>query len=127
MEELYEMLEDNKDRLDEVQKMIKERQDGMLIAPRPADDDKIMPVDQSTLAPDALKRDTMKGEAAPNVLQSDTNADALTTENVDSAVEIAAEKMIYTFLGVLVGAILVGVLIGCICIFTVLKCHKRNQ
>jgi hypothetical protein len=35
--------------------MIKDRQDGMLIQPKP--DDTITPVDQTTLAPNALKDD----------------------------------------------------------------------
>ena len=58
MEELFDMLEDNADRLDEVQNMIKDRQDGMKIQTRP--DDKITPADQSTLAPNALKDDLRK-------------------------------------------------------------------
>ena len=37
MEELFDMLEDNADRLDEVQNMIKDRQDGMLIQTKPED------------------------------------------------------------------------------------------
>lgn len=61
------------------------------------------------------------------LLESNTNANSLTNDDVHSAVEIEAEKMIYTFLGVMFGAILVGALIGSICIFTCLKCYKRNQ
>ena len=55
MEELFDMLEDNADRLDEVQNMIKDRQDGMLIQTKP--EDQIAPVDQTTQAPNALKDD----------------------------------------------------------------------
>ena len=102
--------------------MIKDRQDGMLIQPKP--DDTITPVDQTTLAPNALKDD----QTEPKVLlESNTNANSLTNDDVHNAVEIEAEKMIYTFLGVMFGAILVGALIGSICIFTCLKCYRRNQ
>ena len=58
VESLFDMLEDNAERLDEVQKLIKDRQDGMKIMTRP--DDKINPVDQSTLAPNALKNPVKK-------------------------------------------------------------------
>ena len=50
----------------------------------------------------------------------------MTNDDVHDAVAIEAEKMIYTFLGVMFGALLVGALIGSICIFTCLKCYKRN-
>ena len=123
MEELFDMLEDNADRLDEVQKLIKDRQDGMKIQTRP--DDKITPVDQTTLAPNALKNDIRKDQTEPNVLlKSNTDANSLTNDEVHNAVEIEAEKMIYTFLGVMFGAILIGALIGSICIFTCLKWHR---
>ena len=58
------------------------------------------------------------------LLESNTNS--LTSDDVHNAVEIEAEKMIYTFLGVMFGALFVGALIGSICIFTCLKCYKRN-
>merc|ERR1719266_1724897 len=116
------MLEDNADRLDEVQNMIKDRQDGMLIQTKP--EDQIAPADQTTLAPNALKDDLTEPKV---LLESNTNANSLTNDDVHNAVEIEAEKMIYTFLGVMFGAILVGALIGSICIFTCLKCYKRNQ
>merc|ERR1712051_904946 len=49
------MLEDNADRLDEVQNMIKDRQDGMLIQTKP--EDQITPEDQTTQAPNSIKDD----------------------------------------------------------------------
>lgn len=42
-------------------------------------------------------------------------------------VEIALEKMIYTFLGVLIIAVIIGTCIGGICVLCVGKCCNRNQ
>ena len=51
MEELFAMLEDNADRLEEVQSMISDRQDGMLIQPKP---------DDTIASEDASKNDIRK-------------------------------------------------------------------
>ena len=65
MEELFDMLDDNATRLNEVTKLIKERKDGMKIAPRPNTNDSIKPVDQTTLSPNALKNPVKKAKTEP--------------------------------------------------------------
>lgn len=38
-----------------------------------------------------------------------------------------ADKMIYTFIGVLIAAVVIGTAIGAACIFGIMKCCKNDQ
>ena len=66
-------------------------------------------------------------ENEPIELKWDASTNTLTQESADEKVEITADKMISSFLGVLIAALLAGFLIGGVCIFACLKCYRRNQ
>ena len=42
-------------------------------------------------------------------------------------VEIALEKMIYTFLGVLIVAVVIGTAVGGVCVLVCSKCCNKSQ
>ena len=99
---------------------------------------KIDAVDPSTLAPNALKdQDTIgafPSAAAPTTSQAGLTPDATQytsaqdeEDKVEMEVEMALEKMIYTFMGVLVIAVIAGTAIGGICVLCIGKCCNRSQ
>lgn len=49
------------------------------------------------------------------------------SKQVEMEVEMALEKMIYTFLGVLIVAVVVGTAIGGMCVLCIGKCCNRSQ
>ena len=56
-----------------------------------------------------------------------TSSDEEVEQEVEHKLEIAVEKMIYTFLGVLFVAVLAGTAIGALCIMCVMKCCRSSQ
>ena len=84
------------------------------------------------MAPNALKNQDMIGAPATSQAGLTPDATAYTSAQDDEAkvemeVEMALEKMIYTFMGVLVIAVIAGTAIGGICVLCIGKCCNRSQ
>jgi multisubunit Na+/H+ antiporter MnhC subunit len=48
-------------------------------------------------------------------------------DTVEHKVDVAVESMIYTFLGVLIAAVVIGVAIGGLCLLCCMRCYQRGQ